>query len=103
MEKDVPFQPILDDVLRVSPVITVEIQRHGIDSLRLRQVVGWKHIAAGAKVILIHQLSDVCRQEVGKKWNLGNGTNRSSLGAQILENTCRCIPVHSRYGISQVV
>ena len=50
---------VFDNVLSVGPVVAVEVQRHCVNSLRLGQVVSWKHAAAVAEIDVVHQLRDV--------------------------------------------
>ena len=80
MEEEVSSQTIFDNVLRVGPVVAVEVQRNCIDSLRLCQVVSGEHAAAETEVDFVHQRRDVCRQQVLERTEC-SGSDRSA---------CRC-------------
>src|SRR5262245_3807615 len=59
MEEDVPIQALFHNVLRISPIVPIEVQRHRIDSLRRSQVVSWENVTAKLEVVLVHQEGDV--------------------------------------------
>src|SRR5689334_24948440 len=103
MEEDIPIQALFNDVLRVSPIVSIKIQRYRIYSLRWSDVVRREHATALLEVVNVHQLGDIRRQVVIKPRDVRQLIDWSIVCAKVLEYSGGCVPILARTRIPKVV